>query len=181
MFWTVVGGVGVVLAVAGAFLLLDSGPPAPASTLTTSVAAAPRATPEQMAATLYNRVMMASEAGDAPEAQRLVPEALRAYRNLGRQDLDTRYHLGLLHLTALDLESARAERDAIAAESPTHLLGIMLSHTIALESSDDEAAAAATGLFLDAYDPETSSGRGEYLEHRVGLERFLERARATRP
>jgi hypothetical protein len=176
----VAGAVGVVLAGAGLFLILvRSERPASSSQVEGSAVAAPSepgATPSPVAATLYNQVMMASETGDAAEAKRLAPDALRAYRALGPLGSDGHYHVGLLQLTAGEIAAAKAEREAIRAVDPDHLLGIMLEHTIALQTGEDGLAAAATRSFLAVYDGETAAGRDEYLEHRVGLERFLERA-----
>ena len=181
--WMVAGGVGVVLAAVGAFLILDrqSAPPPPPS-----VSAARPATnapldlssmsPPEAAERLFNRIMTAAEQGDMGEAQRFVPMALQAYGQLGVLDSDGHYHVGLLHVTIGDTDSAQAELDAIRRSVPNHLLGIQLAHAIAQALGDEGRERDAYRNFLDAYDAEIATGRAEYRGHRGGIDSFRDRA-----
>jgi hypothetical protein len=181
--WIAVEAVGVVLTVVGAFMILDRQDSAsPSTTPATSSASATTVsniTPVQAAEQLFNHVMTASERGDAAQARRFAPMALEAYGQLGMLDNDAHYHVGLIHVTVVDTESARGELDAIRRSVPEHLLGIMLEHAIAEASGDDEGAARAYARFLSAYDAEMLTDRDEYQGHRTGIDGFRVRASAA--
>ncbi len=181
--WIAVGAVGVVLAVVGAFMILDrQDSPAPSTTPATSTANATTVgniTPVQAAEQLFNHVMAASERGDTAEARRFAPMALEAYGQLGTLDNDAHYHVGLIHVTVVDTESAQAELDAIRRSVRDHLLGIMLEHAIAEAKFDDAGAAEAKLRFLSAYDTEILTDRDEYQGHRTGIDGFRARASAA--
>ena len=183
MPWIAVGAVGVVLAVVGAFMILDrQDSPAPSTTPATSTANATTVgniTPVQAAEQLFNHVMAASERGDTAEARRFAPMALEAYGQLGTLDNDAHYHVGLIHVTVVDTESAQAELDAIRRSVRDHLLGIMLEHAIAEAKFDDAGAAEAKLRFLSAYDTEILTDRDEYQGHRTGIDGFRARASAA--
>ena len=187
--WTVAGGFGMVLAAVGAFLILDreSAPPpprssAPAAGLATN---APQdissLSPQEAAERLFNRIMAASEQGDLGEAQRFVPMALQAYGQLGVLDNDGHYHVGLLHVTIGDTDSAHAELDAIRQSVPNHLLGIQLEHAMAQALGDEDRVIEVYRRFLDVYDVEIATGRAEYQGHRRGIDGFRDRAAAAVP
>lgn len=181
--WIAVGGVGVVLAVVGGFMILDRQERAAVSTTpattTASATTIPNLTPVQAAEQLFNHVMSASEQGNIAEARRFAPMALQAYGQLGTLDNDAHYHVGLIHVTVGDTASAQAELDAIRRSVPDHLLGIMLEHAIAEAKGDDEGVARAQQRFLSVYDAEIRTAREEYEGHRTGIEGF--RARASAP
>lgn len=136
-------------------------------------------TPRQAADRLFNRIMAATERGDTAEALQFVPMALQAYDRLGTLDNDARYHVALIHMTAGDIESARAHLDSLRQSVPNHLLGIMLEHQIAERKGNQDSAARAYEAFLAAYDAEVATGRTEYQDHRGGIERFREAAEAS--
>lgn len=176
---------GVVLAVVGGFILLDrrdreGAAPAPvASSQSPGPPAVGGASPRETAELLFNRTMAASEQGDTAEAQRFAPMALEAYRRLGVLDDDGRYHVGLIHLTLGDVESARAEREAIRRSAPDHLLGIMLEHAVAEAEGDVDGVRRTYSRFLEAYDAEMTINRPEYRDHERGIEGFRVRAAAA--
>ena len=181
--WITVGAVGVVLAIVGAFMILDrQESAAPSTTPKTSTASATtitNITPVQAAEQLFNHVMTASERGDTAEAQRFAPMALEAYGQLGTLDNDAHYHVGLIHVTVGDTERALAELDAIRRSVPDHLLGIMLEHAIAETRRDDEGVTQAYARFVSAYDTEILTDRDEYQGHRTGIDGFRARASAA--
>ena len=136
-------------------------------------------TRRQAADQLFNRIMAASERGDAEEALRFVPMALQAYDRLGTLDNDARYHVALINMTAGDIESTRVHLDKLRQSVPDHLLGIMLEHQIAERSGNQDSAARTYKAFLAAYDAEIAAGRAEYQDHRGGIGRFRKAAEAS--
>lgn len=178
--WIAVGAVGVILAVIGAFMILDRQESvAPATTSTPSTASGTTnsaLTPVEVAEQLFNRVMAASERGDTEESQRFAPVALEAYGQLATLDNDAHYHVGLVHLTMGDTESAQAELDAIRGSVTNHLLGIMLEHAIAESKGDDDGVATAYARFVSAYNTQLLTDRDEYRGHRTGIDGFRARA-----
>jgi hypothetical protein len=135
--------------------------------------------PREAADRLFNRIMTAAERGDTQEALRFVPMALQAYELLGPLDNDARYHVGLIHVTAGDMESTRAYGAMLRQSVPDHLLGIMLEHTIAKQRGDQAGAAHAYKTFLAAYDAEIVTGRAEYRDHQSGIDSFRHAAKAS--
>lgn len=133
-------------------------------------------TPREAADRLFNRVMTASENGDTAEALRFAPMALQAYNSLGNLNNDARYHVALLHLTADDNKSARAQVDLLRKSVPKHLLAYMLEHQIAERGGQQDSAARAYMAFLAAYDVEIMAGRPEYQDHLNSIERFRKAA-----
>ena len=170
---------GVVLTVVGAFMILDRQDGAVPSVTPATSTTTPTITPAQAAEQLFNHVMTASERGDTAEARRFAPMALEAYAQLGTLDNDAHYHVGLIHVTVGDTESAQAELDAIRRSVPDHLLGIMLEHAIAEATGDDSGVAEASARFLSAYDTEILTDRDEYRGHRTGIDGFRARASAA--
>ena len=107
--------------------------------------------------------------------------ALQAYGQLGVLDNDGHYHVGLLHVTISDTDSAQAELDLIRQSVPNHLLGLQLEHAIAQALSDEDRVKEVNRRFLDAYDAEIATGRSEYQGHRRGIDGFRDRAAAAIP
>lgn len=179
--WVGVGAAGVVLAIVGAFMMLDREEPSSTATAPSaeSATAAQNLTPVQAAEQLFNRVMAASERGDTAEAQQFAPMALEAYRQLATLDNDAHYHVGLLHVVAGDTETAEAELNVIRGAVPDHLLATMLEQAIAEAKGDEERIAQAYERFLAAYDKEMLTGRAEYEGHRNGIDGFRSRASAA--
>lgn len=187
--WAAIGIASVALIVA-LVSLFDRGSgaaaPEPFSMPLNSAAPAPNQpvdlssmTPRQAADRLFNRVMAANEKGDIVEALRFAPMALQAYDNLGTLDNDARYHVALIHMTADNLKSARAQIDQLRQSAPNHLLGIMLEHQIAVRDGKKDSAARAYKAFLAAHDAEMAAGRSEYQDHQDSIERFRAAAQAS--
>src|SRR5438094_55527 len=96
--------------------------------------------PEQRATRLYNRVMSLHSQGQADSADFFLPMALQAYAMLPALDVDARYHMGVLYLTAGNAAAALAQADTIRRVAPTHLFGFML-RARALELTHDTPGA----------------------------------------
>jgi len=134
-------------------------------------------TPEEAATRLFNRVMTAVSQGDSVSARQFAPMAIGAYDMLTSQDLDTRYHVALLHLVNLDLPGARATAESMLAEAPDHLFGLYTAAQAEQGMGNTDTARTFYQRFLNAYDAEIALHRAEYLEHAVILPEMLESAR----
>jgi hypothetical protein len=119
--------------------------------------------PRTVADQLFNRAMMAHEAGQTQQAAALMPEAIAAYQSLEPLDADGLFHLALLQLAVGNEGGARVTSDRILATAPNHLLGL----AAAAQSSEKSAPNDAKGFwqrYLDAYDEQ--QGRApEYAHH----------------
>jgi mono/diheme cytochrome c family protein len=127
-------------------------------------------TPREAADRLFNRVMMATEQGNAEEARQFAPMALLAYGRVDDLDADARYHMGHLYSVAGEIENARKEIAILKQAAPHHLLALLLEHTIAEQSGDRDAAAAVRATFAAAYAAEMKTGKPEYEAHRTSIE-----------
>ena len=125
---------------------------------------------------LYNRIMQATEQGDAAQAQRFTPMALGAYGQLDSFDADARYHAAVIRLQSGDLAGAHALADTILGQSPDHLLGYLVRGTAAGLADDPGARTQAEREFLRRFDREMAAGRPEYREHAPVIESFKKEA-----
>jgi len=125
---------------------------------------------------LYNRIMQATEQGDAAQAQRFTPMALGAYAQLDTIDADARYHAAVIRLQSGDLAGAHALADTILGQSPDHLLGYLVRGTAAGLADDPGARTQAEREFLRRFDREMAAGRPEYREHAPVIESFKKEA-----
>ena len=119
-------------------------------------------TPRQAANRLFNRVMMAVEAGNRPEADQFLPMAIASYDLIAALSLDDRFHLSLLHATAGDGTAALATAEAGLAIRPTHLLLLGAAARGALLVGDAATARAHYQTLLDVYDEESRLQLEEY-------------------
>jgi hypothetical protein len=133
-------------------------------------------TPRERFDRLYNRVMRATEQGDAATMQQFAPMAIAAYDMLEEVDADARYHAALLKLHGGDMPGSAALADSILAETPNHLFGFIIQGTLAKWQNDPAALARVQRDFLAAYDEEITAGRPEYDHHRPSIEGFLTEA-----
>ncbi len=133
-------------------------------------------TPVEQFDRLFDRVMRASEGGDAATVTTFAPMALAAFGMLGSPDVDARFHAGLIRLASGDVAGARALADSIATERPAHLFGSLLKGKIAEQSQDQDSLNAAHREFLAAYPAETAAERPEYPGHQAMIDRFLKDA-----
>ncbi|HKW40826.1 MAG TPA: zinc ribbon domain-containing protein [Gemmatimonadales bacterium] len=132
--------------------------------------------PEERATRLYNRVMTLHSQGKADSAAFFLPMAIQAYAMLPALDVDGRYHIGVLDLTAGDATAALAQADTIRRTVPTHLFALML-RARALELERDTAGARrAYRDFLRSEPAERARRRPEYNEHGQNLDAFHEQA-----
>jgi hypothetical protein len=126
-------------------------------------------TPRERAERLYDRTMMAKEAGKLDSAKFFAKMAVVAYGDLADPSLDDRYDLGRVALVAGAVPRARAEADAILASRPTHLLGLLLAEDAARANGDETAAKAAHARLIAAAPTERQVGLPEYASHATEL------------
>jgi hypothetical protein len=132
--------------------------------------------PEERATRLYNRVMTLHTEGKADSAEFFLPMAIQAYAMLPALDVDARYHVGVLELTAGDATAALAQADTIRRAVPTHLFGFMLrARALDLERKS-AGARRAYADFLKNEARERARQRPEYTEHAQNLDAFHEQA-----
>ncbi len=136
-------------------------------------------TPREQADALFTRIMNASRIHDTAQIRFFRPMAIGAFALLDSLDLDARYHLGLIHVMTDDLPAARAQRDTLLQEAPRHLLGLQLSYAIAQRAADTTQMRTVLRDFLDAYGPESASGRPEYADHAATLQNLRQGALAV--
>jgi hypothetical protein len=146
----------------------ETSAPAPDATAGQAFAPPPVAppsvqSPRMVADQLFNRAMMAHEAGQTQQVAVLLPEAIAAYQRLEPLDADGLFHLASLQFAAGNAGGARATSDRILATAPNHLLGL----AAAARASEQSAPNEAKGLwqrYLDVYDAQ--QGRApEYAHH----------------
>lgn len=132
-------------------------------------------TPRERFDRLFARVMGAAEQGDTAQAAQFAPMALMAYAQLDRVDQDARFHAALIQGQVDDWEGLEATADTMLAETPDHLLGLLLKEAAAERLGDRRAVAALRGRFEAAWDRELAAGRQEYTDHRDALDDFRAR------
>jgi len=122
--------------------------------------------PDEQANRLFNRIMMADEAGKQDSVQFFLPMALTAYSRLSALDTDARYHIGLIQLAGRRPAAALAQADTILRTAPTHLFAFVLRARAYEQMGNQQAARRAYGDFLRNEAAELARNRPEYAEHR---------------
>jgi len=133
--------------------------------------------PEERATRLYNRVMSLHSQGKADSADFFLPMALQAYTMLPALDVDARYHMGVLDLTAGNAAGALAQADTIRRVTPTHLFAFMLRARALELTHDTPGALRAYRAFLQHEAAERARRRPEYDEHAQNLDAFRDQAK----
>lgn len=133
--------------------------------------------PEERATRLFNRVMLASEAGKMDSVRFFLPMAISAYQQLPSLDLDSRFHLGQLYVAGNQAQGALAQADTILRSVPTHLFAFMLRADAYRSQGNTALARRAYGDFLRNQATELARGRSEYEEHRNLITDFAAEAR----
>ncbi|OGU30517.1 MAG: hypothetical protein A3K13_01635 [Gemmatimonadetes bacterium RIFCSPLOWO2_12_FULL_68_9] len=148
----------------------------PGGTATTDLSSM---TPREQADRLFDRVMTASEGGNAGEVTFFGPMALQAYGMIGQLDADARFHVGLIEAALANDTGATAQADSLAKEFPRHLFVPLIRWEVANRRGDTAALRRVYRQFLDTYDAETASGKNEYEMHRTRLQAFRDEARGA--
>lgn len=131
--------------------------------------------PREAADRLFDRSMREQEAGNEGQASQFANMALQAYGQVPSDqiDLDALFHVGLLHLSIGDSNTATSIAAGILADDESHLLALLLARRAAAAVGDQAAAegyaerlrAAVEAGLLD------EAGRPEYQAHRALIER----------
>lgn len=129
------------------------------------------------ASRLYDRVMSAHERGVVDTVQFFAPMAIQAYQMIGPLNLDQRYDLGRLGIVSGDPDLARAEADSILAQSPTHLLGLILAANAANARKDATAERQYFDKLKASAAAEQAKQLPEYQEHANDIKAALEAKR----
>ena len=130
-------------------------------------------TPRERFDRLFDRVMRASEGGDAATVSTFAPMALAAYDSLPSPDVDARFHAALVQIAVGDHAAADVLAGDIAAEQPTHLFAILIRGSVAERSQNQAALREAHQAFLAAHPGEMAAQRPEYTGHQAIIDRFL--------
>jgi len=135
--------------------------------------------PREQADRLFDRVMTASENGNAQEVSFFGPMALQAYTMIGPLDTDARFHIGLIDASLSNPAGALAQADTIEKATPRHLFVSLIRWEVANRAQDTAGMRRAYRQFLDNYDKEMAGNNEEYNVHRRRLEQFREEARGA--
>ena len=122
--------------------------------------------PEERANRLFNRIMILNEAGKKDSVDFFLPMALGAYNQLPALDVDSRYHIGLIHLAGGDPAGALAQADSILRTVPKHLFAYVLRAHAYRDQGNRQAQRRAYADFLRNEGAELARNRPEYAEHR---------------
>ncbi len=139
--------------------------------------------PREAADRLFERSMREEESGNQEQASMFANMALQAYGQVPSDqiDLDALFHVGLLHLSIGDANTARTIADGILEDDENDLLALLLGGRAAASGGDQAPAdgyatrlraALEVGL-LD------QDGRPEYQAHRELIEKEAAAARET--
>lgn len=129
-------------------------------------------TPADRANRLFNRVMIAAEAGNMDSVRFFMPMALGAYQQLPTRDADAHYHIGLLQLAGGSVPDALAEADSIQRAVPTHLFIYVLRAHAYQQQGNAQQERRAYADFLRHEAAELAKNRPEYADHREALNSF---------
>jgi tetratricopeptide (TPR) repeat protein len=158
-----------VLATVLAWNVLDDPAPQAAGVVVPQPITAPaniaQATPRQTADQLFNRVMTASDNGDAATIEQFLPLALSAYEAARPLDMDGLFHVALLQRTSDDLEASLATAQEMLQIEPTHILGLNVAAQAAAAMGRDDEAAAYYREVLENLDTEMARPLFEYETH----------------
>ena len=187
--WWTAGGLLVVLILVLARPLLQGGgrpqpavaPPgvaAPAGVGASSAVDLASMTPREAADRLFNRVMSAVERGDSVEITNFLPMSIAAYERAQPLDADGVFHLGLLQLTGLQLDEARAVADEALAQQPGHLLLLSVAAEAAKLQGDEAGATAYYQAMVDGWEAQIASGLADYAAHASTVSQIEQDARS---
>jgi hypothetical protein len=136
--------------------------------------------PRERVDRLYDRMMRLASENKKDSVQFFAPMALSAYSTLGPLDLDLRYDLGRVAEISEALDVAQAQADSILAQSPSHLLGLILAGRVAALRGNATRRDMLARQLLQAEPAETKKSLEEYTRHRGDIDVALSEARARK-
>lgn len=122
-------------------------------------------TPKERAERLFNRIMRYAEHDQKDSIQFFAPMAITSYEMLGSLTLDQRYDLGRIAEVSGDPLIATAQADTILANSPTHLLGLVLAANAARMRKDESKVREYQRRLAAAAPGERTKNLPEYEAH----------------
>jgi hypothetical protein len=135
-------------------------------------------TPRERFDRLFARVMDAGAQQDSAVVMDFTPMALGAYNQLEVFDQQARYRAALIRLQVGEFQGAAALADTILADTPHHLLGLVVAGTAASFQGDTNGLGEVYREFLDHYDTQLAAGYPEYTAEQAMIESFREAALA---
>ncbi len=136
--------------------------------------------PRERADRLYDRVMRLASEGKSDSASFFATMASQAYELLGPLDDDLKYDHGRMSEMAGDLASAQKEADAILANNPDHLLGLILSARVAQLKNDKAGYAKFMKKMAAVEKTERAKSIEEYTRHQGDIDAALQEARTLK-
>lgn len=121
--------------------------------------------PQERADRLFQRVMTYVSAGQSDSVTFFAPMAILSFEALAPLDAHQRYDLGLLGLVSGDGVMARAQSDSILAQSPNHLLGLILGMRASGLLGDRDARARFAAQLEASLASERAKALPEYSDH----------------
>jgi len=139
--------------------------------------------PREAADRLFGRSMREEESGNQEQALMFANMALQAYGLVppDQIDLDALFHVGLLHLSIGDANTARTIADGILEDDENDLLALLLGRRAAAGGGDQAAADGYATRLRTAVEAGLldQAGRPEYQAHRALIEKEAGVARET--
>lgn len=129
--------------------------------------------PREAADRLFDRAMREQETGDAERARFFAQMGAQAYERVppARMDADARFHVGMLQLAMENPEGAAEPAEALLAERPDHLLGLILAIRVADARGEGGRADSLRERLREAVaDGALEEGLPGYESHRAFIE-----------
>lgn len=135
-------------------------------------------TPRERASRLFDRIMQQVTEGKADSARFFASMAMGVYETMGTLDNDLRYDYGRIAEISGEPGIAQSQADSILAQSPNHLLGIILARSLAIARGDSARASELDRRLLAAGSTELARDLSEYKLHRTDIDAALAAARS---
>jgi Double zinc ribbon len=136
-------------------------------------------TPRERADRLYDRVMRLASEGKSDSASFFATMAAQAYELLGTLDNDLKYDYGRMSEMAGNLDQARRQADAILADYPDHLLGLILGARVAQLRNDEATRVKLYHKLLSVEQVEQAKPVEEYARHKGDIDAAIAEARTV--
>lgn len=137
--------------------------------------------PDERADRLFQRVMTYVAEGKVDSVRFFSPMAIQSMAALAPLNAHRRYDLGLLGVVSSDPLLAKAQADSILAESPDHLLGLILAMRTAGLQRDTTARRGYATKLLAVLERERAKQLQEYIDHAPDIEAAVNEAQGRAP
>jgi hypothetical protein len=134
--------------------------------------------PRERADRLYDRVMRLASEGKGDSASFFATMAAQAYEMVGPLDNDLKYDYGRMSEMAGNLPEAQRQADAILADNPDHLLGLILAARVAQLKNDAATEGRMYKKLLAVATVEQAKSIEEYARHQGDIDAALTEARS---